>query len=76
MPGKTYERLQREHPELVKHIEVVLERKWISAVNPKKQKQLLLLKTYQGLSMVFDDNDFNDFGGKLSLYLEFLLKVV
>lgn len=45
MPGSWYDTLQREHPEFIKHVEVVLDRVWTSAVNPKKQKRLVLVKT-------------------------------
>ena len=45
MDGGQYEHLQREHPELIEKFHVLLDRVWISAINPKKQKRLLLLKT-------------------------------
>ena len=40
-----YEKLRREHPEFAKRFDVVLDRAWTSAINPKRQKRLLLLKT-------------------------------
>ncbi len=43
--GGQYEKLQREQPELLERFHVVLDRVWTSAVNPKRQKRLLLLKT-------------------------------
>ncbi len=44
MPGRHLDRLQREHPELAENFEVMLERTWISATNPKRQKRLVLAK--------------------------------
>jgi len=44
MTGGRYEKLQREHPEIIGKLRVVLKRVWTSAVNPKRQKSLLLLR--------------------------------
>jgi 4-amino-4-deoxy-L-arabinose transferase-like glycosyltransferase len=40
-----YDQLQREYPELLKKFQVVLDRVWTSAMDPKRQQRLLLLKT-------------------------------
>jgi 4-amino-4-deoxy-L-arabinose transferase-like glycosyltransferase len=40
-----YDQLQREYPELLNKCQVALERVWTSAVNPKRQRRLVLLKT-------------------------------
>jgi len=45
MTGKRYDKLQREYPEIIGKLRVVLARVWTSAVNPKKQKRLLLLRS-------------------------------
>ncbi len=44
MPYKHYEKLRREYSGLAGKFEVVLDRTWTSATNPKKQKRLVLLK--------------------------------
>jgi 4-amino-4-deoxy-L-arabinose transferase-like glycosyltransferase len=43
--GGHYDKLQRKHPELLAKFKIVLDRVWTSAINPKRQKRLLLLKT-------------------------------
>lgn len=42
--GGWYSKLQRENPEIAGKLRVVLDRVWTSAMNPKRQKRLLLLK--------------------------------
>lgn len=42
--GEYYVKLQKEHSEIAARFQVALERTWTSAMDPKRQRQLLLLK--------------------------------
>jgi hypothetical protein len=43
--GMQYEKLQHEYPNLIKKFQLLLDRTWTSALNPKRQRRLVLLKT-------------------------------
>jgi hypothetical protein len=45
IPDKNYHALQNEYPELMKRFTIVLDRMWVSTVNPKQRRGLLLLRT-------------------------------
>jgi hypothetical protein len=43
--GRQYENLQQAYPQLIKKFQLRLDRTWTSALNPKRQRRLVLLKT-------------------------------
>ena len=43
--GRQYENLQHEYPNFIKKFQLLLDRTWISALNSKRQRRLVLLKT-------------------------------
>jgi hypothetical protein len=44
MRGRHLDRLQSEHPELAQKFKTMLDRTWTSAINPKRQRRLVLVK--------------------------------
>jgi 4-amino-4-deoxy-L-arabinose transferase-like glycosyltransferase len=43
--GPQYENLQHEYPQLIEQFQLLLDRTWTSALDPKRQRRLVLLKT-------------------------------